>query len=74
MEQFFDAVARGEGYIVTTDVTGSAIAHPPHCPSVDASNFKEKVVVNGGRNGGYFWTRSLTEAYEQIGAHLCSCL
>ena len=72
-EQYFDAVSRGEGYVVITDATGTAVAHPPYCPSVDASNFKEKVVTDSGRNGRYYWVRCATTAHERFGAHVCSC-
>jgi hypothetical protein len=72
IEDFFDAVSR-EGYVVITDRTRAAVAHPSGCPSVDASNFKEKVVVNERRNGRYYWVRSASEAHERLDAHVCSC-
>lgn len=74
LEQFYEAVGGGEGYVVITDVTGTAVAHPPSCPSVDASNFREKVVTNQRRNGRYYWVRGATTAHERFGAHVCSCL
>jgi hypothetical protein len=74
MEEFYDAVTRGEGYIVIGDTARpEPIAHPPGCPSVQAEHFKEKVIKNGGRSGSYYWVRTLADARERLGAVSCRC-
>jgi hypothetical protein len=73
MEDFYDAILGGEGYVVITDAAKPAIAHPPHCPSLQGEHFKEKVVRNAGRSGRYFWVATRTEAREELAADHCSC-
>ena len=74
MEEFYDAVTRGEGYIVISDTArAEALAHPPGCPSVQAEHFKEKVITNGGCSGHYHWVRTLADAREKLGAVSCRC-
>jgi hypothetical protein len=65
-----------DGVIAIGDDTrpGVELAHDPEGPHVDAEHFAEKVVANGGRNGGYRWYPSLPAA-EAAGAARCpTCL
>lgn len=74
MSDFFDATMRTEGYTVIYDTARSPqLAHPPFCPSVQAEHFKEKVVQNKARSGGYYWVATMSEAREAFGAVPCSC-
>lgn len=65
-EDFKGAVQAG-GPIVITDKAGPARFHPSgtSCDHVTFDGFREKVLVNKGRNGGYFSVGSRAEAEEQ---------
>lgn len=74
MREFYDAVIAGEGYIVIYDsVRSPQLAHPPHCPSVQAEHFKEKVITNRGKSGRYYWVSTISLARAQFDAVPCSC-
>lgn len=73
-DDYWEAVLGGNGVIVIVDKpTGSSIAHPVDCPTLDASQFVEKVVTNRGRHGSYHWAASMTEAARECGAQPCQC-
>jgi hypothetical protein len=52
--------------IVITDVTRTKLhANPWSCGHVTLEAFHEKVVMHGGKNGGYFSVASFTEAQQR---------
>jgi hypothetical protein len=74
-DDFWDVVLDGEGVIVVLDKpTASRTAHPVTCPTLDASQFVEKVIVNRRRNGSYHWASSMAAAARELDAQPCRCL
>ena len=48
------------GYVVITDKpTSVARLHRADCPHVSITNFETKVLINGGENGGYYWSATI---------------
>ena len=73
-EDYGEAVLAGEGVIVIIDKPKrTKIAHPISCGTLDASNFVEKVITNGRRNGSYHWASSQEEARRVFDAQPCQC-
>jgi hypothetical protein len=74
MSDFYEAISRGEGYIVIVDKpTSRIIAHPTYCSGVQSDHFHEKVVVNKGKNGGYYFASTVSEARDALNAVPCTC-
>jgi hypothetical protein len=74
MSDFHRAAAESQGYIVIIDKPNSRrVAHPPWCPSVQSEHFHEKVVVNKGKSGAYYWVSTIAEAREDLNAVPCAC-
>jgi len=70
LAEFREAKYTRDGYIVIVDTTGSKI-HMPSCDDVDIAYFREKVVDNLERNGGYFLIDDLIVAAEEFKAKKC---
>lgn len=72
-EDFQEAVRRG-GPIVISDKTGGARFHPSaqSCDHVAYEGFVQKVIVNKGKNGGYFSVDTRAEA-EELWTSLADC-
>ena len=73
IEDFCDALGRGEGVIVIVDHIHGRTAHPVSCPTLDAARFREKVITNERRNGRYYWVASFPEARRELDADPCHC-
>jgi hypothetical protein len=74
IEEFRRAINGGLPIVITRS-TGRAHFHanPRVClPHVIEDNFREKVIINGGRHGHYFVVGSLQEA-EQRWPSLTKC-
>jgi hypothetical protein len=56
---FRAAVAAGRPILITDTGTGDVVHQAP-CPGLREDYFVEKVLTNGGRNGGYFELPSTT--------------
>jgi hypothetical protein len=65
-EDFLEAI-RKSGPIVITDKAGPARFHSSasSCDHVTFDGFSEKVLVNKGRNGGYFSVDNRAEAEDR---------
>ena len=73
-DDYWEAVFSGEGVIVIVDQPKrTTTAHPVSCPTLDASNFVEKVITNGRRNGSYHWASSQEEARRVLDSEPCHC-
>ena len=60
-----------EGYIVITNGAQATI-HKVNAPCISTTNFRLKVNLNEGKQGGYFWVDSVaTAAHEFEGAKRC---
>lgn len=70
LEEFREAKYMRDGYIVIVDSTGSK-THMPSCADVDIAHFREKVVDNLERNGGYYLVDDLVVAAEEFKAKKC---
>ena len=70
-EEFKHFKSLREGYIVITDTATGDKVHTTRCEHVTISNFREKVLVNEQTNGQYFFTDSLVDAWEELGAKKC---
>jgi hypothetical protein len=60
-----------EGYFVITDSARHAIVHKVNAKCITADNFNEKVSLNEGKQGGYFWVDSIATAAREFGAKRC---
>jgi len=60
-----------EGYIVIRDIARPPIVHKINARCISVDNFNEKVKLNEGKTGGYFWVKSLESAARQFGATRC---
>jgi hypothetical protein len=72
-DDFREALYGGEGVIVVVDVVQGRTVHPVHCPTLDVSDFVEKVIANERRNGRYYWAASIAEARRELDAQPCHC-
>jgi hypothetical protein len=72
-DDFYDAIMKGEGVIVVTDKGRGRTAHPVSCPTLQVSHFVEKVIVNKGKNGRYYFASSFPEARRELDAAPCNC-
>jgi hypothetical protein len=69
-EDFYGAIAGGEGVIVIVDITART-AHPLACDHVQAEHFVEKAIVNQRKNGRYYLAGSFPEARRELDAQPC---
>jgi hypothetical protein len=60
-----------EGYFVITDATRPALVHRVNAKCITADSFNLKVVINGRRQGSYYWVDSLATAARAHGAKRC---
>ncbi len=60
-----------EGYIVIKDIARPPIVHKINAKCVSVDNFNEKVMLNEGKTGGYFWVDSIESASHLFGATRC---
>jgi hypothetical protein len=73
-DDFRDALYGDEGVIVIVDHVQGRTAHPVHCPTLAVGDFVQKVIVNGRKNGRYYWAASSSEARRELDAQPCQCL
>jgi len=64
INEFTKITLENEGYIVVTDTATGARYHKPNCRFITHSNFRKKVITNKGKNGSYYWVKSLKEALQ----------
>ncbi|MDA4125708.1 MAG: hypothetical protein OK452_00680 [Thaumarchaeota archaeon] len=60
-----------EGYLVITDTARPAIVHRVNARCITADSFNLKVVINGRKQGSYFWAESVATASHAFGAKRC---
>jgi hypothetical protein len=60
-----------EGYFVITDTARPAIVHRVNARCITADSFNLKVVINGRKQGSYFWAESVASASHAFGAKRC---
>jgi hypothetical protein len=71
LDDFRRAVSDGNLIVVTDTATGTQI-HRPDCRTISEATFEEKVLRNGGKNGGYFAVADERAGREFPGARLCN--
>jgi hypothetical protein len=71
-EDYYEAIMSGQGAIVVVDTEGRT-AHPVSCPTLEASHFVEKVIINERKNGRYYLASSFPEARRALDADPCHC-
>ncbi|HEY6282485.1 MAG TPA: hypothetical protein VIW22_01010 [Nitrososphaerales archaeon] len=60
-----------EGYFVITDTARPALVHRVNAKCITADSFNLKVVINGRRQGSYFWVDSVATASHEFNAKRC---
>lgn len=60
-----------EGYFVITDTARPALVHRVNAKCITADSFNLKVVINGRKQGSYFWVDSVATASHEFAAKRC---
>ncbi|MDA4120047.1 MAG: hypothetical protein OK436_05625 [Thaumarchaeota archaeon] len=60
-----------EGYFVITDTARLALVHRVNAKCITADSFNLKVVINGRKQGSYFWVDSVATASHEFSAKRC---
>jgi len=60
-----------DGYFVITDATRPAIVHRVNSRCINIDSFNDKVTLNKGKQGKYYWVDSLATAAREHGARRC---
>ncbi len=60
-----------EGYFVITDTVRPALVHRVNAKCITADSFNLKVVINGRKQGSYFWVDSVATASHEFAAKRC---
>ena len=60
-----------EGYFVITDTSRPALVHRVNAKCITSDGFNLKVVINGRRQGSYFWVDSVAKASQEFAANRC---
>jgi integrase len=71
IHEFQSRIRADDGYILITDHKKGHRIHKPSCSWLTAKRFAEKVVVNSGKVGSYYWCNEST--YHNNGSGFKNC-